>query len=312
VPVYNTKRYLHECVNSVLLQTFTEYELILINDGSTDGSEDICDRLAAKNAKITVIHKENGGLSDARNAGLDKASGDYIWFLDSDDFLLIPNALDLVFQNIKSQNSDCCVFSYQKYWQDAGRYGTPFFTDTKPDTDILQAIASGFYKAMACNKVVKHDLITSHHMCFPKDKLGEDLEWCASLLYYSKNISFCDKNIIAYRQRNGSITKKTDLTFKIKHRKDTFSLLNESISKFPKKYKDGLIYHYLACEYVFWLTDAYDHWDTLKSEARKIAFLLDFSLSKKVYLANIVYRVLGLYITSLLLNFYKKLKNWRR
>lgn len=87
VPVYKVEPYLHRCVDSILAQTFTDFELILVDDGSPDNCGAICDEYAAKDSRILVIHKENGGLSDARNAGLDIAKGEYIGFVDSDDYI---------------------------------------------------------------------------------------------------------------------------------------------------------------------------------------------------------------------------------
>src|SRR5690606_27273688 len=87
IPVYNAEKYLRECIDSVLAQTFDDFELLLINDGSTDGSGKICDEYAQKDARVKVFHKENGGVSSARNLGLDNAKGEWITFIDSDDWI---------------------------------------------------------------------------------------------------------------------------------------------------------------------------------------------------------------------------------
>ena len=86
IPVYNVEQYLNRCIDSVLNQTYKDFEIILVDDGSTDKSGEICDVYAEKDSRITVIHKENGGLSDARNFGIDAARGDFLTFLDSDDY----------------------------------------------------------------------------------------------------------------------------------------------------------------------------------------------------------------------------------
>lgn len=106
VPVYNSEKYLHRCIDSILSQTHTDFELLLINDGSTDSSGIICDEYAAKDSRIRVFHKSNGGVSSARNLGLDHAKGKYISFVDSDDETY-PNYLSVLFQNI-----DKCDLSY--------------------------------------------------------------------------------------------------------------------------------------------------------------------------------------------------------
>ena len=111
VPVYNTEKYLRRCIDSILSQTFTDFELLLINDGSTDSSGEICDQYAAKDERIRVFHKENGGVSSARNVGLDEAKGEWIAFVDSDDYLL-SNALDLI---TDLENEDFVICSYQRF-----------------------------------------------------------------------------------------------------------------------------------------------------------------------------------------------------
>ena len=111
VPVYNTEKYLDECIQSILNQSFTNFELLLIDDGSTDRSGAICDQYAAKDERVRVFHKENGGVSSARNVGLDEAKGEWIAFVDSDDYLL-SNALDLI---TDLENEDFVICSYQRF-----------------------------------------------------------------------------------------------------------------------------------------------------------------------------------------------------
>lgn len=96
VPVYNTEKYLHRCVDSILAQTYTDFELLLIDDGSTDGSGAICDELAQKDSRVRVFHQENGGVTSARKLGVKKSRGDYIYFVDSDDSIY-NNALDVIY-----------------------------------------------------------------------------------------------------------------------------------------------------------------------------------------------------------------------
>ena len=102
VPVYNVEKYLSECIDSILCQTFTDFELILVDDGSKDKSGEICDQYAQKDSRIKVIHKENGGLSDARNFGTAASNGKYIVYLDSDDYISDDNFLSLIYE--KSQD----------------------------------------------------------------------------------------------------------------------------------------------------------------------------------------------------------------
>lgn len=114
IPVYNVEEYLRECIDSVLSQTYENYEIILVDDGSTDNSGRICDEYAEKNDKISVIHKQNGGLSDARNKGLSLAKGEYIYFLDSDDYIISECFAELV-SIIEKENSDFVFFDAKSF-----------------------------------------------------------------------------------------------------------------------------------------------------------------------------------------------------
>ena len=109
IPVYNVEKYLEECIDSVLAQTYQNIEIILVDDGSTDSSGLICDRYAEKNTNISVIHQKNSGLSAARNSGLNKANGDYIYFLDSDDYIS-ADAIEKLFSIAENDKSDIVFF----------------------------------------------------------------------------------------------------------------------------------------------------------------------------------------------------------
>ena len=110
VPVYNTEKYIEKCVMSILNQTYKNLEIILIDDGSTDNSPQICDSLAEKDNRITVIHQPNGGVSSARNIGLDNTHGDYITFVDSDDYIE-PNMIEFLSENIGDTNIAMCGYT---------------------------------------------------------------------------------------------------------------------------------------------------------------------------------------------------------
>ena len=116
IPVYNVAPYLRECVDSVLAQNSTDYEIILVDDGSTDNSPAICDEYAEKYSQIKVIHKTNGGLSDARNFGIKKAQGDYLMFLDSDDFWNRENVLLDLHNIIKENNPDLIIHELSSFY----------------------------------------------------------------------------------------------------------------------------------------------------------------------------------------------------
>ena len=118
VPVYNTEKFLHRCIDSVLAQTFTDWELLLIDDGSKDSSGAICETYVAKDARIRVIHKENTGVSDTRNLGLDVARGKYLFFLDADDFWLQSDSMSMFVQKAEEHNLDIVRGEYSAIHED--------------------------------------------------------------------------------------------------------------------------------------------------------------------------------------------------
>lgn len=116
VPVYNVEKFLRRCIDSILAQTFTDFELLLIDDGSKDKSGEICDEYAAKDARIRVFHKQNGGVSSARNLGIDKAQGEWVYFVDSDDWIEIET-LSIV-QSIDMRKIGIIKFGYYEDFYD--------------------------------------------------------------------------------------------------------------------------------------------------------------------------------------------------
>lgn len=313
VPVYNVENYIRECVDSILIQNLENYELILIDDGSTDSSGIICDEYQKKNPQIKVIHKRNGGLSDARNAGIDAAGGRYLWFLDSDDFLLDKNAFMIISEMIKKRNPDVIFFSYRKYYENSHRYSESMYAHMSDTSDIRECIEQNAYKALGCNKVTKRSMIQEHDMHFPLGFTGEDLMWCAELLAYAQEIVLCKKDLMAYRQRSGSITGNSDINFRKKHIDNVFCLMNQVIKKFEIYEKTNpeqeLIANYLAYEYSWLLGETFPFWREYGEDAKRLCFLLEFDLCRKVHIVKKVKKLFGLKRTAYILSLFIKKKN---
>ena len=126
VPVYNVEKYVKQCINSILSQTYINYELILVDDGSTDSSGSICDSFK-NNKLIKVFHKKNGGLSDARNYGFKKAEGEYVIFLDSDDYWIDNDFLSNINKMLIKKNYDLIIFNTIKYFDESEKKSNPRF-----------------------------------------------------------------------------------------------------------------------------------------------------------------------------------------
>ena len=209
VPIYKVEPYLRRCLDSIVNQTYTNLEIILVDDGSPDGCPQICDEYAAKDNRIVVIHKENGGLSDARNAGLDICKGEYISFVDSDDWVdekYIEILLDLAIK----ENADIAVGKHEKTTNNIA--SQTVLQSEYSSLNSIQAIENLFGKnsltfTVSWGKIYKRNLWKS--LRFPKGKLYEDAYLSHILYDLSKKICFSNNVIYYYFQRPNSIMGMT-------------------------------------------------------------------------------------------------------
>lgn len=208
IPVYNTEKYLRECLDSVLAQTFTDFEVLVINDGSTDSSGKICDEYAEKDSRIKVFHKENGGVSSARNLGLDHAKGEWICFVDSDDEVL-EDALQNYVDSIKSTDADIIISNYivkyEKGIENSVKLGLN--TSDLQNNDLIKDIIDGKIHGSLCNKIVKADILKKFRFD-PEIIYMEDKLLLIKLLLQEPRVFFMDKNTYVYIQRQNSATNQ--------------------------------------------------------------------------------------------------------
>lgn len=195
VPVYNAEKTLNRCVDSILNQTFHDWELLLINDGSTDRSGELCDDYAAKDQRIKVFHKENGGVSSARNVGLDHAKGEWITFCDSDDFVY-PNWLKNYVNNISKEiDLVCQAFECDKIFIGKRIFGLTYKGCVQDGVLLLN---QNYMLGYLWVKLFKRCIITSHNLRFNTHfNYWEDQEFCFRYFSYIKNI-VCTKAIGYY------------------------------------------------------------------------------------------------------------------
>lgn len=212
IPVYNAEEYLSQCLNSVINQDYPNIEIILVDDGSTDTSGIICDRYSSKYKTIHVIHKTNGGAADARNHGIEFATGDYLVFLDGDDFWDDRSAMTRLVHRISESNADVLNYSYKKYDNKSGNKASYFqnispmplsLPDKKAQLDYLAQ--HHLYLASACNKMIKREVLDST-MHFAVGEQSEDVEWSAQLIHVAKSMDFINEDFYCYRQHEKSVT----------------------------------------------------------------------------------------------------------
>ena len=209
VPIYNVEKYLQKCVDSILNQTYENLEIILVDDGSTDNCPKICDCYQKKDKRIRVIHKENGGLSDARNCGLDIAKGEYIGFVDSDDFI-DSNMYSLLINIMKKQCTDLAVCNYLKvdknYKIISNKNNDLPIKDERINkrTFFLRIVnEKEWYYIVAWNKLYRKDIFDN--LRFPIGKIHEDEFLIHHIINKCKFISCINQPLYYYVERNGSI-----------------------------------------------------------------------------------------------------------
>lgn len=212
IPVYNVEKYLNQCVDSILSQTEKDYELILVDDGSSDNSSAICDEYARCDDRVRVIHKPNGGQADARNAGQAEITGAYVVFIDSDDYVTDNNFLADLREKARQQFDIIC-YSSIKYYESTGkicRNDSPipdFNEDEGYGQRLMKLVDAGAFSCAAWSKSIKVSLLKENHITFEKDNKVEDQEWYFHVINAGRSITGIDKPYIAYRQREGSISK---------------------------------------------------------------------------------------------------------
>lgn len=204
IPVYNVEAYLDDCVASVLNQSFADFEVLLIDDGATDSSGAMCDRWAAMDSRVRVIHQENQGLSGARNTGIQASQGEYLMFLDSDDWWSGRDVLEKLAQLIDKTRPQVLSFDYQKSFD--GVLESPYFnSEDAIDFTLASMMDQGVWVNGACNKAVHRDLF-SDKLFFRKNVSSEDMDWTLRLAQRAERFDYLQQVVFIYRQRTVSIS----------------------------------------------------------------------------------------------------------
>lgn len=240
VPVYNVEKYLNRCVDSIVNQTYKNLEIILVDDGSLDNCGKMCDEYAEKDSRIKVIHKQNGGLSDARNVGTSAAKGKYLTYIDSDDFVT-KDYCEFLYNNIKKSEADISICKHYIMFEDGSKINTG--TSKKylmnKEEAFMKLLYSDDLDVSAWAKLYKRDIM--ENIFFPKDRLYEDSATTYKLIDKCKRIVFESEPKYIYAVRKNSITtncfnkKKMDLILSTNEMCDyiekEFPKLNEACAR---------------------------------------------------------------------------------
>lgn len=254
IPIYNVEQVLCRCIESVRKQTYKYLEIVLVDDGSTDNCGDICEDYMEKDSRIKVIHKCNGGLSDARNIGIEFASGEYICFVDSDDWLDM-DMIEMLYKVCTEKNADIAECSYRNVFSNFIREETPCTAEIV-EGDNLFALEGmldwKYFKPIVWNKIYKRSVIGD--VRYPLGKIHEDEFTTYKYFYNSRKVVYVDVSKYNYdRTRNDSIIGRgfsennLDACFAFRERIDFFR--EHHIDTLERKMNDLYCYHVLESAY---------------------------------------------------------------
>lgn len=314
IPVYNVEKYLNECVASVLKQSFKNFEIVLVDDGSKDRCPYICDDYAKKDNRVRVIHKKNGGQADARNVGLENAQGDYIFFVDSDDFLANEGVLQLLADNTLL-NPDIVHFKFKEWFETDGHIADCRFDYNVPTEGRTLAeiycdlVDKDAYYNSAWSKIIRRKLLIDNNIRFEKGIVGEDNEWYYHVVMVAGSLVLVDEPLYVYRRRRGSTTTTTtrknlldqlyvlDKWEKILQNRNDDAWTKVVRGSLAKQFCSALIiYAGLSC-----VSDLYP-------QLKEKAYLLNYSNTKRVVTFRKARKIVGLRGLVLGLRLIKKLR----
>ena len=239
IPVYNTEQYVERCINSICNQSYQNLEIIVIDDGSSDSSLLICQKIAEKDPRIRIITKENSGVSETRNVGLDYATGEYVTFVDSDDYIDVKT-----YEECLNSIGDCdaLFYGFRESYEEAKQFKnvSPSFIGTADiDTALYECFLPLGYHVSVCNKVFKMEY--TEKIRFDSDlKIGEDELWLIRVVKQMKKIAMINDPLYTYIQRTGS-TMNSEYVIDDKWRSalEAKKRVISELSEYSKSYKLG-------------------------------------------------------------------------
>lgn len=320
IPVYNLEQYLPECVSSIIDQGETDIQVLLIDDGSTDGSSGICEQLSAAHSCIRVIHQKNRGAAAARNTGLDYAEGEYVAFVDGDD-RLSPGSIPVLLEWARTGGADLCFLDAVRFYPDGRRIPLAelIIRDRirgKDRVDVARHLATRpKFSGSACTKLFRKTFLEKNHLRFPAERRHcEDVTFCRDCILRAESFDCLDIPYYEYRQmREESVTA----TFAEKGFYDLFQFVEDTarmltVNRKAKDFISGCMMSAAAYEYVILIW----HFGCLPWKKRKKAretikpytWVLSFSENRLFRLAGLLTKLVGFSVTSWLLDLYKRAK----
>ena len=241
IPVYNVEKYLMEAVSSILNQSWKDLEIILVDDGSTDSSGEICDEIKKIDSRVKVLHQKNGGLSVARNRGLEIATGEYVTFLDSDDWLDI-DTYEKIMDFMLQEQADMAAFGYVKEYKGHSDYFlVPNCHFIMEHGEAFRYVAyNNYFGIIVCNKIIRRELF--HSIRFPVGKTSEDYRVTFELLEKCSKVVYDSYPYYHYRMRKGSIGHSERISYE--PRDATKDMMEVVRQKYPQYFSYAVFCHW--------------------------------------------------------------------
>ncbi len=316
IPVYNAKKYLERCINSILQQTFKDMEVILVDDGSTDGSGALADRLSAQDLRARVIHQKNMGISSARNTGIQAAQGEYIIFIDSDDEWLINDGLERILKE-SPIGCDMIVFNIANIWR-SDRHIVPkqdYDLETIKKLSSPQAIFSYLVKSQklcitSWTVIIRRSLLIDNNILFKENLVvAEDLDWSLHIWQVIKHVSFHNLHFYGWHHRPGSLSQTISIR--------SFRSNDQIFSFWKEQCKNNCVNKEAISIYLAnrWVNSSCNYTSLAHSEKREALYILkahqDLLYSGETTKARVSSRLVTLFgveYTCIILGTYRKLR----
>ena len=305
-PVYNAQHTLSKCLQSIADQTHENFEVLIVNDGSTDESGTVATEFAHRDPRFRVITTENAGPGAARNAGLMHANGAYILHMDADDFWPIPDLLEQLSKRIEKEPADIYMFQMRKVTEDGRvltRYNKPRFQKEDQILPLQEVYADlvrdGQTLASACNKCVRRELLTTGRIRFRENIFGEDIDWTLQLFAHGKTLCLLNLDAYAYTQHKGPSRSSHP---------DAPNDLVTVICDWAQKLTDDGVAGFVAFEYGICMGSFHRLTKEKQQRLRSNASLLEQGLDQKTRLIARFYRLFGFRLTCLAIRVYLLLR----
>ena len=315
VPVYKVEPYLRECVESILDQSFTDYELILVDDGSPDRCPAICNEYANLDNRIRVIHQRNAGIACARNAGIKIAKGEYVICIDSDDYLANSDVLSHIAEKT-AKVGDVVLYGFRKLFESDHSFGSdvvPIISgEVDLETMLTIVLSSNTYCGTAWTKAVRLSVLRDNGIEFRPGMISEDIDWYLHLMCFAKTYVSTNEAAIIYRQRSGSISHAA----KLNSLTDNLWILDnwpKGIKELvPDKKTVNALYkvlaYYCANDLILYSGYPSNVSRPYKQQLKDACWLLDYAVTPRAKLVRKFFRILGFDITVVALKILAKLK----